>query len=140
MAVERLFLLSGAARREAILSDWFKARPGILGALARQWFDVARRCGPDVRWLLHDGCPVACLQDAAFVYVNVYRLHVNVGFYQGADLPDPEGLLQGSGKAMRHVKVQPGTPLDEPALTRLIEAAHADLQRRLLTQQRNVDL
>jgi hypothetical protein len=84
MAVERLFLLSGAARREAILSDWFKARPGILGALARQWFDVARRCGPDVRWLLHDGCPVACLQDAAFVYVNVYRLHVNVGFYQRA--------------------------------------------------------
>ena len=37
--MERLFLLSGASRREAVLNDWFKARPGILGALARQWFD-----------------------------------------------------------------------------------------------------
>ncbi|MFZ9583353.1 MAG: DUF1801 domain-containing protein [Pseudohongiellaceae bacterium] len=132
MAVERLFLLSGASRREAELRVWFEARPGILGTLARQWFDVAKHCAPDVGWLLHDGCPVACLQDAAFLYVNVFRLHVNVGFYQGADLADPQGLLQGTGKAMRHVKVQPGTPLDEPALTCLIETAYADVHMRLL--------
>jgi hypothetical protein len=55
-----------------------------LGAVAHQWFEVMRKCGDEVRELLHDGCPVACLGDAPFGYVNVYSVsHVNVGFCKG---------------------------------------------------------
>jgi hypothetical protein len=46
-----------------------------------------RGCGDDVRELVHDGCPVACVADAPFGYVNVFRTHVNVGFFYGAMLP-----------------------------------------------------
>jgi hypothetical protein len=90
-----------------------------------------RHCGDEVRELLHDGCPVACLGDAPFAYVNVFTAHVNVGFFQGSALPDRTRLLRGTGKFMRHVKLQPGTPTDPAALQNLIEAAYADIKARL---------
>ncbi len=80
---------------------------------------------------MHDGCPTACLGDAAFGYVNVFTSHVNVGFFQGASLPDPTGLLQGGGKFMRHVKVKPGTATNAAALERLVKAAYSDIKMRL---------
>jgi len=102
-----------------------------LGAMARQWFEVMRECGDEVRELLHDGCPVACLGDAPFGYVNVFTSHVNVGFFQGASLPDPAHLLEGNGKFMRHVKLRPGTATDTAALCRLIETAYYDIKARV---------
>jgi hypothetical protein len=92
-----------------------------------------RECGEDVRELMHDGCPVACVGDVPFAYVNVFRAHVNVGFFTGADLDDPMGLLQGSGRRMRHVKVKPGESFDAAALGALIAAAYADVKSRLVT-------
>lgn len=102
--------------------------PGELGAIAQRWFEVMRGCGDDVRELLHDGHPTACVRDAAFAYVNVFTRHVNVGFFRGAEMADPQGLLEGTGKFMRHVKLGPDREVDAPALVRLIEAAHRDLQ------------
>lgn len=105
--------------------------PGELGAIARHWFEVMRRCGEDVRELLHDGHPTACIGDAAFAYVNAFTAHVNVGFFRGAELADPAALLEGSGKFMRHVKLRPGVGIDERALRALIETACTDMRRRL---------
>jgi hypothetical protein len=84
-----------------------------------------------VREVLHDGCPVACLGDAPFAYVGAFKAHANVGFYFGALLPDPAGLLEGEGKRMRHVKLRPGVALDEKALEALIAAAYRDIRKRL---------
>lgn len=80
---------------------------------------------------MHDGCPVACVEDAPFGYVNVFTSHVNVGFYHGAALDDPTGLLVGSGKRMRHVKVRPGVEVNSGALGKLIDAAYLDIKARL---------
>ena len=108
-----------------------KAGEGELGSIAKKWFEVMRNCGDEVRELLHDGCPTACLGDAAFAYVNVFTSHVNVGFFQGASLPDPARLLQGTGKFMRHVKLKPGTATNSAALHKLIEAAYSDIKARV---------
>ena len=95
-----------------------------------EWFELMRGCGNEVRELLHDGCPVACLGDAAFGYVNVFTLHVNVGFFQGAVLPDPARLLQGAGKCMRHVKLKPGTSIcATPSATH--RSAYWDIKSRV---------
>ena len=123
-----LFRLDGTLERDPAIDAWMTAHDGELGAMAREWFGVMRRCGDEVRELLHDGCPTACLGDAAFGYVNVFTAHVNVGFFQGAELRDPAGLLQGSGKHMRHVKLRPGTAVDAAALRRLIETAYLDVK------------
>lgn len=90
-----------------------------------------RDCGPDVRELLHDGHPTACVGDAAFGYTNVFTAHVNVGFFGGTELSDPAGLLQGTGKYMRHVKLTPDTVVDASSLAALIAAAYLEIKARL---------
>jgi hypothetical protein len=102
-----------------------------LGAIAQRWFEVMRGCGDDVRELLHDGHPTACVGDAAFAYVNAFRAHVNVGFFRGAQIADPDGLLEGNGKFMRHVKLRPRHDVDAEALNKLIETAYTDMKERL---------
>jgi hypothetical protein len=104
-----LLRFNGAVKRDPAIDAWMKEHAGELGAIAHQWFEVMRKCGDEVRELLHDGCPVACLGDAPFGYVNVFTSHVNIGFFHGASLSDPARLLQGNGKSMRHVKLRPGT-------------------------------
>ena len=113
-----------AVPRDPAIDAWFESRKG-LGAIARTWFERMRRCGEDVRELLHDGHPTACVGDAAFGYVNAFTAHVNVGFFLGAHLPDPAGLLEGTGKNMRHVKLRPDAPVDRDALAALIQAAYS---------------
>lgn len=130
-AAPRLLRFPGAVRRDPAIAAWMRGHPGALGTLARRWFSVMRSCGPDVRELLHDGHPTACVGDAALGYVNCFRAHAAVGFFRGAALADPDRLLEGTGKFMRHVKLRPGDPVDALALRRLVETAYADLQRCL---------
>lgn len=107
-----------------------------LGAIAKHWFDVMRDSGEDVLELLHDDHPTACVADAAFAYVNAFTAHVNVGFFRGAELPDPGGLLEGTGKFMRHVKLRPGGEVDVSALAKLISVAYTDMKGRLQVRDR----
>ncbi len=108
-----------------------RGHEGALGAIARRWFELMRACGDDVRELVHDGAPTACVDDAGFAYANAFTAHVNVGFFRGAELPDPDGLLEGSGRFMRHVKLRPGQAVNEAALRRLVQAAYLDRRRRV---------
>ena len=126
-----LFRLNGAVERDPAIDGWMKDHAGELGAIAQEWFAEMRKCGDEVRELLHDGCPTACLGDAAFAYVNVFTSHVNVGFFQGASLPDPARLLLGTGKFMRHVKLKPGMTTNAAALRRLIKVAYSDVKARV---------
>lgn len=127
----KLFRLNGAVERDAAIECWMKEHPSELRDIAQKWFAVMRNCGDEVREILHDGCPTACLGDAAFGYVGVFTSHVNVGFFQGASLPDPARLLQGTGKFMRHVKVKPGAGETAAPLSKLIEAAYWDIKARV---------
>ena len=126
-----LLRFNGAVERDPAIDAWLNERDGELGRIARQWFEAMRKCGDEVRELLHDGCPVACLGDAPFGYVNVFTAHVNVGFFHGAALPDPARLLLGKGKFMRHVKLTPGTATSAAAMSRLIDAAYSDIKARV---------
>jgi hypothetical protein len=126
-----LLRFNGAVERDPAIDAWMKEHASELGAIAVQWFEVMRKCGDEVRELLHDGCPVACLGDAPFGYVNVFTSHVNVGFFRGASLPDPSRLLEGTGKFMRHVKLRPGTAANAAALRRLIDTAYSDIKARV---------
>lgn len=129
--MDALFRFPEAIRHSPDVERWFLTQPPGLGDRAQRWFERIRECGPDVRELLHDGWPTACVEDAAFAYVSVHATHVNVGFYRGADLPDPGGLLQGGGKRMRHARLPAGEEVDEEALEALIDAAYADMKARL---------
>ena len=117
---------SGAAPYHPAVDDWFAERNDALAKTAHAWFERMRSCGEDVTELVHDGCPVACIGDVPFAYVNAFARHVNVGFFNGAALGDPGALLEGTGRRMRHVKLRPAAPIDARALERLITAACED--------------
>jgi hypothetical protein len=120
-----------AVKRDPAIDVWLHDQSGELGAIARRWFELMRGCGDEVRELLHDGQPTACVGDAAFAYVDAFRAHVNVGFFRGAEIADPDGLLEGTGKFMRHVKLGPHRDIDTAALGRLIQAAYVDMKGRV---------
>ena len=124
-------LFPTSVKRDPAIEDWMQGYSGELGAIAQRWFEVMRACGDDVRELLHDGHPTSCVADAAFGYVNAFTAHVNIGFFLGAEISDPAGLLEGTGKFMRHVKLRPELDVNVTALTQLIETAYADMKKRM---------
>jgi hypothetical protein len=127
---DALFLLPSAVRRDPAVDAWFTDITDPFRLIVHPWFERMRACGPDVCELIHDGCPTACVGDAAFAYVGAFKAHASIGFFHGAALPDPHGLLEGSGKRMRHMKLRPGMELDEEKLAELIAAAYQDMQLR----------
>jgi hypothetical protein len=128
---EKVFRVTGPVKRDPAVASWFTDDSVELRALAQTGFARMRRCGDDVRELMHDGCPVASVESAPFGYVNSFKSHVNIGFFYGAALDDPARLLEGSGKRMRHVKLRPGAGLNAEALGDLISAAYVDIKARL---------
>ena len=127
---DALFLLPSATRHDPAVDAWFTLVTDPFRLIARHWFERIRACGPDVTVLIHDGCPTACVGDAAFAYVGAYAAHAGIGFFYGAALPDPLSLLEGTGKRMRHIKLRPGAEMDEAAVEALIEAAYVDVRAR----------
>ena len=129
--MSQLFRFPHATRRDPTVEAWLQRQSGELGEIARHWFEILRGCGDDVRECLHDGHPTACAKDAAFGYVNVFKSHVNVGFFRGAQLADPEHILEGGGKWMRHVKLGGGRECNSVALSNLMREAYADMKARV---------
>jgi hypothetical protein len=119
-----------AVKHDPAIDTWLRAQRDDLRPFVETWFACMRRCGADVRELMHDGCPTACVGDAAFGYVNAFKEHVNVGFFFGALLKDPARLLEGTGKRGRHVKLRPGREIDAAALARLVDTAYVDIRAR----------
>lgn len=128
-----IFRLSGATRRDPVIEEWLH-KSDASTSLARTWFRKMRACGEDVLELMHDGHPVACVEDVPFAYVDVFKSHTNVGFFFGTHLDDPARLLEGTGKNMRHVKLKPEVEPDSTALEELIHAAYLDVKIRLRTE------
>ena len=129
--MEDFLRFTGAVRQDRAVGAWFADSSQPLRRMVQPWFEQMRRCGADALELLHDGCPVACVDDAPFAYVNAFKAHASVGFFNGAALADPAGLLEGTGKRMRHVKLRPDAEVNDEALAELIAAAYRDLQARL---------
>ncbi len=129
--MNKLLRFPGAVARHPEVDAWFSRTEDGLRQLALPWFEQMRRCGADIRELLNDGHPNACVGDAPFGYVNAFSTHANVGFFYGAVLDDPAGLLEGNGKHMRHVKIRWAQPVNSVALSELIVAAYRDMRVRI---------
>jgi hypothetical protein len=58
-----------------------------------------------------------------FCHIVTYDTHVNLGFNRGALLPDPGGVLAGTGKSIRHITIRNQNDLEHPAIRRYLQAA-----------------
>jgi hypothetical protein len=61
-----------------------------------------------------------------FCYISPHKKHVNLGFYYGTLLPDTASLMEGTGKLLRHIKIRKLDELENPAIRKLVEAAHLE--------------
>lgn len=64
-----------------------------------------------------------------YAYIGEQGSHVNLGFYHGASLADPEGLLEGTGKELRHVKLRDVAAAKSDAVTALLREAISERKR-----------
>jgi len=124
--MDDIMRFTGGSKRDPAVDTWLRTRAEEFRPIVNKWFERLRRCGPDVRELMHDGAATACVGDVAFAYVGAFKNHVNVGFFNGATLDDPFELLEGTGKRMRHVKLKRNADVDAHSLDELIRAAYLD--------------
>lgn len=117
--------------QDIAFEEWLDQKPEILSAITTKWFKVLKNCGPAVQDIFHDDHPVLCVETAPFAYIDVFKSHINLGFFYGAELPDPNGLLEGMGKRMRHIKLYPSKSSKDQEIKTLIEIAYADILERL---------
>ena len=86
-------------------SDWLQVLDPYLRAIAGLLRDVVLKAAPDldeaIKWgnLVYQRKGLVC-------YLAAAKGHISLGFFNGASLADPEGILEGKGKKLRHIKVE----------------------------------
>ena len=100
------------------LAPILTALRGLVEELHPDAVETASRREQTVTWGFPGG-----KMTAGYAYARAFRAHVNLGFFQGVSLPDPEGMLEGSGKALRHVKLHTPEEALAPAVRALMIAA-----------------
>lgn len=85
--------------------------------------DLVLECHPDAEETLRWNQPTYVVDGENRFYLAHYADHVNLGFFLGASVDDPEELLDGTGDAMRHVKLTDPADADDPDLRALVERA-----------------
>ncbi len=102
---------------------WFDTVPDgqrpILDALRKLILSAAPGVVEEIKW----GRPCYSTPNGMFCYLQSTKNHVSIGFQKGASLKDPKNLLEGAGKDMRHIKIEAGGAIDQPAFLHLIKQA-----------------
>lgn len=122
--------LQGTKQHDPRIDEWLSGLSGDLGIIAREAVYMARFYAVGGTETLQDGQPVICIDEAPFAYVSMQGDHVRLGFFHGAALADPTGLLEGTGKAQRYVRLAAGAGIDAAAVGDLIQAAYDDMSLR----------
>jgi hypothetical protein len=123
----------GAAKLADAVDDFFAGYPPEPRAISRKLRTMARRAMPGANEILfasqnHVAYSTGQSRAGTIVYICPLKDYVRLGFMFGTSLPDPQGMLVGEGKRLRHVKVWHAQDADDPALEQLVEAAWAEAE------------
>lgn len=117
--------VTGKAKPASKVDTYVKKLPpdtqAVVEALRRLIFAVAPQAHEDLKW----GQPWY-VGNKGVCYIAAFKDHVNLGFARGAELADPRGRLEGTGKGMRHVKVRSAKDIDAAVKSLLREAFKLD--------------
>ncbi len=127
----KLLRFTGKDLQDIDMNSLLEGKPTDLQPIALKWLTAIKNSGPEVEQIFHDNYPIGCVDEAPFVYVNVFAAHVNVGFFYGVDLQDPKGLLEGTGKRMRHIKLKTNSNYADEDILLLLQHAYLDIAERL---------
>lgn len=109
--------------KPASVAEYVEGVDASLRPLFKAVRAFVRKHAPELKERIFMDVPSYWSSDA-LLYLADYSKHVNLGFNRGAHLPDPHGLLEGTGKNLRHVKIRGKEDLT-PELAQLLRAAVA---------------
>lgn len=121
---------SNAVPRDPAVDAYVESRRGPLGETIARLVRAVRAAVPAHDEVVVHGAPWFCVQGEPFCYVVGYSKHVNLGFCEGVLLDDPDGLLEGTGKQMRHVKLSPSREFPGEKLARLVSQSARRVRAR----------
>ena len=108
------------------IDDWLNIQSGEVSAIARELVRLIRFHAVGGTETLHEGRSVT----GAYVYVAIEPEHVRLGFFHGAALLDPDGILTAGEGDERYVKLVPRGGIQAGPIIALIEAAYDDMALR----------
>jgi hypothetical protein len=117
-------------RRDPAIDSYAASKKGRLGDTIVRLVSLVRAAVPSHDELVVHGAPWFCIDGEPFCYLVGYTKHVNLGFCEGTRLEDPDGLLEGRGKQMRHVKLLPDKAIPVSALERLVAQSASRVRAR----------
>jgi hypothetical protein len=113
-----------AVPRDPAVDDYLASKHGVPGEAVRWLADICRATIPGCTEAIWHGSPKFCLADGTCIaYVASFTGHADLGLIEGAHLEDPDGLLEGTGKGLRHVKVAAPGAVPKAKLIKLLKAA-----------------
>jgi len=108
------------------MDDYINSYAPELQAIIRTLREVGTKCMPEAHEIIYHGAIGYSLTKSPFdriCYIAPQKQYVNFGFFFGSHLPDPQHLLVGEGKRMRHIKVRSIADASNPALEQLMKEA-----------------
>jgi len=115
----------------AVLDDLLASRSDEVAATLQAACAAVRKAAPDASEHIFETYVVGSVftftgkLSGAFCHPVAYANHVNLGFNRGAEMHDPHGLLGGTGKLIRHIRIDDPAQLKTPEVREMIDQAVA---------------
>jgi hypothetical protein len=111
-------------RRGTSVDDWVRTKTkGWQAQVVERLLSIARKAAPGATLSIKWAQPVL-EQNGPFAFIKVAKAHITFGFWRGAELQDPKGLLEG-GEVMKHLKIASADGVDERLIVGLVRQAVA---------------
>lgn len=104
---------------KSTVDDYVSALKGWQKEVAQKLRLIVREAAPEAEEAIKWGQPVYSF-GGPLAYFKAFKNAVNFGFWRGAEMEDPQGVLVGSGEKMRHVKISSVEEVDKEVLTDFI--------------------
>jgi len=105
------------------IDEYVSRKEVTLREVAQGLRQLMRKTVPSVRESVNPWKMPTFESNGPMCFFTIGKSHVTFGFLRATSLPDPEKLLEGTGKNLRHVKLRSPEDLRNPALKKLIQAA-----------------
>jgi hypothetical protein len=119
-------VVSTSTHHEPAVDAYVREQEGDARETVAMLVELVRRNVPERTERIHHGVPWFWTHGKPFCYVAVHTEHVNLGFRHGAQLDDPEHLLEGTGASMRHIKLIGPKAVPKTRLAKMIKQAAAN--------------
>jgi len=117
-----------------VVQAWLEKLPAGKKPIIETLSNLIASVAPEAHEMIYHDALGYGPTDSGFyriLYITVFKEHVNLGFFFGGYVPDPEGLLIGSGKRLRHIKIRSVQDCENPAIRSLLAEAWVDGLRQV---------